>query len=155
MYIWYFYIEYIPKDKKNKRIIMLGYDYKLLFLLPIYLFMHIFVLIITLGNIILLWFDVLCLTSGKVTIIGILLSLRLNRTGKRQLSSHWRDMRHVYFIYLAYPPIFMHSLFLTLLHVPSCHLFVRLLRPLQTQIFHQPTQSVLALLSIFLSSTMR
>ena len=140
---------------------MLGYDYKLLFLLPIYLFMHIYVLIITLGNIILLWFDVLCLTSGKVTIIGILLSLRLNRTGKRQLSSHWRDTRHVYLIYLAYPPIFKqcmfmyHSLFLTLLHVPSCHLFVRLLRPLQTQIFHQPTQSVLALLSIFLSSTMR
>ena len=140
---------------------MLGYDYKLLFLLPMYLFMHIFVLIITLGSIILLWFDVLCLTSGKVTIIGILLSLRLNRTGKRQLSSHWRDMRHVYFIYLAYPPIFKqcmfmyHSLFLTLLDVPSCHLFVRLLRPLQTQIFHQPTQSVLALLSIFLSSTMR
>lgn len=69
---------------------MLGYDYNLLFLLPVYLFMHIYVLIIliTLGNIILLWFDVLCLTSGKVTIIGILLSLRLNRTGKRQLSSH-------------------------------------------------------------------
>ena len=33
--------------------------------------------------------------SGKVTIIGTLLSSRPIRTEKRQLSSHSRDMRHV------------------------------------------------------------
>ena len=99
------------------------------------------------GNLMVLWLD-----SGKVITTGMLLSSRQIRRGKRLLSSHWKVMRYVTLsqikiLLFDYSVQFFTSAVTA--DLPSFFFLpfspIRLLLPLQTQIFLQPTQFVLAL----------
>lgn len=98
---------------------------------------------------------------GKVTTTVTSLSSRLTRTGKRQLSNRWRDMRHVWtalrFRLIVNQCQCLCIVFILLnLNGPLFGIFlVRLHQVLQIQNSPQPTRSVLVWLSIFLFSTTR